>query len=133
MESVDGLGAGLHQVAVLDDSAQSRGSSIDLGSAQSGGRQRSDPDRQRVGVVVFAAGPAREHSHPSGQLRRDIDHLDAIGTQQGSQRCPQTGGPFDGPAGVRPAVREPTQRPIAVAADRHTHGAHWLPSRRLNS
>jgi hypothetical protein len=35
MESVDGLGAGLHQViAVLDDSAQSRGSSIDLGSAQ---------------------------------------------------------------------------------------------------
>ena len=105
---------------MLDDSAQGRGGSIDLGSAQSGGRERSDTDRQRVGVVVFAAVPARQHPHPSGQLRRDIDDLDAIGAQPGSQRCPETGGPFDGPTGGGPLARETAQCLIAVAADGDT-------------
>jgi hypothetical protein len=79
MQPVDRLGAGAYDVVtVLEQGTRRDDGFLDRRAAQSGGAQRGDADRDRVGVVVLAAVPSGQHPNPGGQLGGHVHRLNPV-------------------------------------------------------
>jgi hypothetical protein len=77
VQAVDRLGPSFHQVVtVVDDSPQRGDRGIDGCGVQSRRSQRSDPDRDRVGVIVLTAMTSGEQPDPRSELGGNVygDH-----------------------------------------------------------
>ncbi len=105
VQSVDQLGPSANQViTVFGHRPQCSDCPVDLDSAQRRRGQRGYPYRSGVGRIVLAAVARREQPHATGQLRRNIDHDDAVLTQPFGQRCTKSRGAFDRPTRLSPAT-----------------------------
>jgi hypothetical protein len=118
MQAVEGLGADLDQVvAVFHEGTQGGDCGVDGSGIESGRGHCGDAHRDCVGLIGLAAMPGGQHPDSGSEFGRHVDHLNAVGVQPLGQWGAQSGGAFDGPAGVTPPSGESSQLPIALPTD----------------